>query len=864
MDRKGVARKNQKCRNLFSLYIPDLFFLYFRSVDSVNFFVELKMGNLVKCVAFFLFLLGFWVFSEEPLYWTGGVSGVWSTEEPSWGVVSNVCPWISGSQASFTNAASVQIDEMVTLSAVTANETATNLFFSGSGSASFSSGGGVFSRLENDLHFSVPVLGTNAFFVNTHAKTTLPGFLSPSNAVVFSGFSLHSVTGFTARMSGGHIRKKGVSAYVISTFQDDGSLRVRFVCLDDVYYKCVLGTFRQVGEEIYVTDVSAKYTTSNDSYDYDFEKNGTVAKVSTEHLMDGYGVYEIQPLFREPLGSTHFQSGVTVTGAARLTLGRGPVEIGPNGTLNEGAFSGVLTNDSALTFSAPASLGGTLAGDGSFHFSVTGGAWTVVADPEFFPNGTDWQVLFTNQVLANLRTLSGTVYGGWVNHDIDHRATPFCFLNDGREARVDLQVYDPLGSAGHVKSVVLELRQSGRNIEVKVQKAQNARSEGVNLLGFDSQLEHDGSGSTLIATNASVDGYGVCGLVGHFGETATWCPNTSTATGNVIVDGCTLSVSTSYGPQGDLSVVRGGRLLLNANTRHDLVGCLGVDRLVTISNGSVLETWGNLPIGLSMRLLVDGGTVTNTGVGVDWNFPDGRCYLNRMTLKDGALVCGRGFRIGAESGYAKYLCVTGTTPSVISSEIVLVRRYDTMSDSVPFIVHDVTGDPKSDLTISGCVRDYSDERSGMAVVKSGAGTLLYARPNTYTGRTEMAEGVLRLGVSGAVSTNSVVAFSGGGLTVAAGTEQHVGALCLLTGSENRLTLEEGATIAFQDSSAETWPETARLEVVRSDLLRCVRVGTNATALTAAQCGAIRCGGKPVALSDDGYLFVQSGTLFLLR
>jgi autotransporter-associated beta strand protein len=88
------------------------------------------------------------------------------------------------------------------------------------------------------------------------------------------------------------------------------------------------------------------------------------------------------------------------------------------------------------------------------------------------------------------------------------------------------------------------------------------------------------------------------------------------------------------------------------------------------------------------------------------------------------------------------LTVTGTTPSEINfgAGADPTNAGLSLNGSRIFDVEDVTGSPAADLTINAEVQN--NDSAGDVLVKQGAGTLLLAGPNSYSGGSEVLAGVL--------------------------------------------------------------------------------------------------------------------------
>ncbi|HOE60924.1 MAG TPA: hypothetical protein PLZ74_10510 [Kiritimatiellia bacterium] len=147
-----------------------------------------------------------------------------------------------------------------------------------------------------------------------------------------------------------------------------------------------------------------------------------------------------------------------------------------------------------------------------------------------------------------------------------------------------------------------------------------------------------------------------------------------------------------------------------------------------------------------------------------------------------------------------------------------------------------------------------------ALVKSGDGTLELKGPQDYPGECSVIAGGLKLGADD-VFTGGVNALVLSGATLDAGTFRNTfNTLELLTDS----VIEAGdgsATLAFADSSSETW--TGTLTINGKLTAKTLRFGTDGKGLSAAQLASITNRDRPVTLDEQGYLRqIPAGTVLL--
>ncbi len=144
-----------------------------------------------------------------------------------------------------------------------------------------------------------------------------------------------------------------------------------------------------------------------------------------------------------------------------------------------------------------------------------------------------------------------------------------------------------------------------------------------------------------------------------------------------------------------------------------------------------------------------------------------------------------------------------------------------------------------------------------AFAKKGAGTLELTGTQTYDGPLMVMEGLLRFGADNIVTNTLTVQLRGGGLTAGSGTNRF-GPLELY--ANGTLDVGDGtASFTFANSSGAAWAGT--LTITGHLLPSTVRIGTDASGLTAAQLAAITSGGDKVGITEAGYLYrIPAGTL----
>lgn len=169
----------------------------------------------------------------------------------------------------------------------------------------------------------------------------------------------------------------------------------------------------------------------------------------------------------------------------------------------------------------------------------------------------------------------------------------------------------------------------------------------------------------------------------------------------------------------------------------------------------------NRVIPVASAITINGGTVETVDVngimgnnftvntGGTLKFSAYHAHPNNVTLAGGAITTsGSGKYNGDDFQLDGTLTVNGSAASTIT----LTNGFSTKI-APTITVADVTGDASADLTISGAGSIHNPDSGTTSFTKAGAGTLVLANSNTYTGATTVSAGTLR--VNGAITTSAV-------------------------------------------------------------------------------------------------------------
>lgn len=276
------------------------------------------------------------------------------------------------------------------------------------------------------------------------------------------------------------------------------------------------------------------------------------------------------------------------------------------------------------------------------------------------------------------------------------------------------------------------------------------------------------------------------------------------------------------------------------------------------------------------RFSVDGGEFAFSRVSLQNNVAyDSGCYVNFMTLSGGARLTGMRPRVGALNDAAKesvWRIRRGTSGETVSHECGLMFIGNGYNQ--PFVVDiEEFADGCEFVSVPGRFGAGSfgnwaggSATQNMKLVKRGNGGWLVKTSNPdHRGELIVEAGELVLGVDKAFAEGesgacASVTLAGGTLTAAEGTFQPLSALAV-TG-EATLKIEDGARVAFADSSSLSW--SGNLDVTCTLEKDTLRFGDGNGALTVGQVRRIRVNGRRVSLDDSGFVKVNYGLKVLVK
>lgn len=463
-----------------------------------------------------------------------------------------------------------------------------------------------------------------------------------------------------------------------------------------------------------------------------------------------------------------------------------------------------------------------LSGDGAFEFAGSGVPVSKSRVFGKFLTASD-QIVATNTPIGALTITAGEMGGDWCGSSGTLNLEPLNVTwNDEKTA---FTVQFQWNNGTYLKAVAAQFAQMGADVVGKVIKA--AQAKGLGSYGTDMLSDGDNwpSAGVSIATSATAPGYGLAA----FAYAATKLPEVAWSgekrlTGGVTVSGCEVTlVGHSAAEKSTVTVKDGGVLYLRAP------GTNAVLRYVTyvVEPGSVLNAGGvSFAINDGDRVVLDGATVNWDTANVN--------YFNAVTAHDDCrLAVAPGLDAGISVGF------NGDATWATSGDGVLVvagrvRLTSTVAQTRTFSLA-----AEEDICFKDDVYEYDDSLyRGMKVVKRGAATVTFEKGCRTSGSLRVTGGALSFGADS----------SFGALAVGA--------------DDVTLAVAAGRTIAFADSSAESWGD-GLVSFTLADGAR-VTFGTNEKALSPAQRRKIRVNGERVYLDKTGELRVGRPLVLLIR
>lgn len=305
------------------------------------------------------------------------------------------------------------------------------------------------------------------------------------------------------------------------------------------------------------------------------------------------------------------------------------------------------------------------------------------------------------------------------------------------------------------------------------------------------------------------------------------------------------SSAAAFPAKGIVEVAEGGELLMEyaaISGNSSLIRVLSGGRL-RIRRASALDQAQHVHLLGGELIMRDDSSFANS---------DSWCSLERVTLRDGAVVKGMPFQMGYVDGSASWR-VSGDSPSSCEASALLKGGTGTSIKKMEFNVLDVTDDGEIDFHYHGDINAHTETAKGALLRKTGGGTLAHygsfgnLTPSSQPVSIEAGEWLMH----GSASPSQPYSMNGGNLSAAAGTVNSAGSLAVV--GSGVLSVGTGGKLSIADSSSVAWADGVRVTVVGDLASGAIRFGESPSALTSAQLAKMRYDGRRVYLDNAGYL-----------
>ncbi|WP_338285589.1 autotransporter-associated beta strand repeat-containing protein [Luteolibacter sp. LG18] len=270
---------------------------------------------------------------------------------------------------------------------------------------------------------------------------------------------------------------------------------------------------------------------------------------------------------------------------------------------------------------------------------------------------------------------------------------------------------------------------------------------------------------------------------------------------------------------------------------------LTVGAVIGGTNGIVFDSVGTGPIILSGANTCTGGLTVNAGT---------------LQLSGAGTLGATGGMVTTNGGT---LDLNGTSQAVgvlTGSGGTIVNNSSGTTATLTIGSGNATGN-----TYAGVIADHSAGSGIVALTKTGTGIAILAGANTYTGKTMVNGGTLRIGANESIPDASVVEIDGGGKLDVQGSTETIGGLSSTTGDTNVVQNKEtggaGAGVLAIDTAGASYTFTG---ILRDNFLS---TGTLALVKNGAGTQTVKCTNALAAgtsIEFTGGLTINGGTFLL--
>ena len=682
----------------------------------------------------------------------------------------------------------------------------------------------------------------------------------------------------------------------------DGVVSCQFQLLTSQHTKVVKVSAVQTPEGIKCRKMYSRYILGN-AYGKDFD-----ALPGTSNYPGHYNITQLSLKLKvaEEVRSVRFGNEMSVVGEIDVANGVYVVCEKVSRLLNgEGVFDkNVSVNVGAFVFASPEqsfTLSGNFSGDKAIVGFVENEKIEVpelqectysCLNPSAMDYKNGWVKMFENTSLADVVNVQAYACGGtlYALNDYKNVLLPSQQLfSDEWRLTCEFQVI--AGSGAHYKGMGIALKQVGNDIHGFFQYAgyltlshyPDVKSPGDWIFSKSRPLPEGGKG-TIGDALANPTGYSISNLTitvrrpaGEYRVVEVVLSNACAMTDtDLVLEGSPAArLRATYNDKNKAPFPISGRIVVMDSAVLEL-GASGYDwnsngfngkngAKLEIEEGGALHTVKSWQLSDRHTISIDGGTVAlgtksaEEAKRYSYSWNDAGTYCGNLTYFNGGKTIGSSPRMGKDNTIPT-IFVKGTAPCYANHGVQLVASYFT---TLKFDVEDVTGDDRSDFTMTGKILPFSDAHTNFQVVKTGIGTIELTGANDYTRYpTKVEAGTLRLGASGVMHDEMNLHLAGGNFSVSPMTVNALGALNVT--ADATLSIGSGATLEFADSSSELWPLSgSRINIVKGKSSK-LRFGDSKSALTEAQLKIMRLDGFRCRLDDNGYVVPFAGTVILVR
>lgn len=676
------------------------------------------------------------------LTWNGAAGASWTTGE-NWLNGETPSAWVDGANAEFPGDATIALSRAVTVSNIITKGTLTlKGVISDSSSAPSSA----------YLQYNTPKL-------------------------VFPGMTLDEIDGraLACTLNGSYIAGAPFEMRAFHYVRDGNKATAQFQCVQSgsgvkKHFRAVKVEFTEKSDGVYASSpVNGSYL-----------KAGTA---TTEGLAVGTDIDEQS-------------AGVTLADLNGTRIVAQNFRILPNLLTIEGeaSFGGAVTvEDAAIQVTAPiAQTWNQTITSPNGALSVKGPAlrkMETVSNSTLL-NSTTAVATFSNTMLSSVRPVSAYLRGSYIGAAVDSYSLPYNIVYSGAERRMTCQFqFWAVGSKDSntgIKCVVTEFYQDG--LDVKAHAVQGyfwtvAKGASIGLIGTDVP---NASG----VAKYNVAQYAVESMV--LKTASVPAPyltlGAANALKNMIADNADIVFTTKTArPTGLIARNSASVLLVDYGHYSDS----GTGKKYTFKSGSILSALCNLASETRVEYVFDDSTLCVPTLIAQ---QDGLNYFNYITLRNGAKAIGNPLRCGSghDSVYGTWIYASdGLGTNRLDAGVCLVNTKANGQRNTLVIT------TATDMVVSGRICDFSG-RAGTRLAKRGDAPLtLESDGNTWSGGIDVEAGTLALAPGVSVGTGDVAADADATLAVSSS-----GVVDL---SVNALTLNDGATLAFNFTDRETAP-----------------------------------------------------------